>query len=175
MASAPRAGRAVPEAPYAPCESVHPEYGRCHGPTGHGPEHANVGGEWYDLSVTLGNPGEVRVIDPETGGAKGSKLARFDMIPADVLWELAEHYGKGEIKYPSDESGRANWQRGYRWSLSYAALLRHLTAWWSGEAADPETGDSHMTAVQWHSFALRWFERHAAGRDDRPHRLEGTP
>lgn len=111
--------------------------------------------------------GEVRVVDPETGGAKGSKPARFDMIPADVLWELAEHYGKGEAKYPGDEAtGQANWQKGYPWHLSVAALERHLNAWLAGEDVDPETGTNHLIAVAWHAFALRYFQKHGLGRDD---------
>lgn len=42
---------------------------------------------------------EVRVVDPTTGGEKGSKLARFSLIPPEFLWALAEHYGKGAAKY----------------------------------------------------------------------------
>lgn len=110
---------------------------------------------------------EVRVVDTETGGMKGSKLARFDMIPADVLWELAEHYGKGEAKYPSDETGQPNWQRGYSWRLSVAALERHLNLWKQGEDLDDETGSSHLIAALWHVIALRWFQIHGKGRDFR--------
>ena len=36
----------------------------------------------------------------DSGAQKGSKLARYDMIPADALDELARHYGKGAEKYP---------------------------------------------------------------------------
>jgi hypothetical protein len=109
----------------------------------------------------------VEVVDPETGGRKGQKLARFDMIPSDVLWELAEHYGKGESKYPSDETGLPNWQRGYDWRLSVAALQRHLHAFLQGINEDPETGSSHLTAVMWHAIALRWFQLHGKGSDYR--------
>ena len=42
---------------------------------------------------------EVRVVDPVTGGEKGAKLARFDLIPPEATWALAEHYGKGCAKY----------------------------------------------------------------------------
>lgn len=35
----------------------------------------------------------------DSGAQKGSKLARYDMIPADALDELARHYGKGAEKY----------------------------------------------------------------------------
>ena len=113
----------------------------------------------------MSDTSEVRVVDPKTGGEKGSKLARFDLVPAGPLRDLAEHYGKGAKKYAD-----RNWERGYDWSLSFAALMRHAWAWWSGEDVDPETGSSHLTAVAWHAFALREFEaRHAAG-DNRPKR-----
>lgn len=117
--------------------------------------------------IQTANPEEVTVVDKETGGMKGSKLARFDMIPPDVLWELAEHYGKGEAKYPSDETGLPNWQRGYDWRLSSAALQRHLFSFLAGEDIDPETGSSHLIAVLWHAMALRWFQLHEKGRDYR--------
>lgn len=107
--------------------------------------------------------GEVRIVNAETGGAKGSKLARFDLIPAGPLWTLAEHYGRGARKYED-----RNWERGYDWSLSFAALMRHAWAWWSGEDIDPETGSPHMAAVAWHAFAaLEWAATHPEF-DNRP-------
>lgn len=108
--------------------------------------------------------GETIITDPKTGGQKGSKLARFDLIPQDALWELAEHYGRGAQKY----SGR-NWEKGYAWSLSFAALQRHLWAFWWREDNDEETGDPHLAAVAWHAFALLSFALRNIGTDDRPH------
>jgi len=119
---------------------------------------------------------EKKIVDPDSGGVKGSKLARFDMIPADVMWELAEHYGKGEMKYESDADGTPNWQRGYNWRLSIAALERHLNLWKQGEDIAPDEhtdegelieGSSHLTAVMWHAIALRWFQLNNKGRDFR--------
>lgn len=95
---------------------------------------------------------EVRVTS-ETGGAKGTKPARFDMIPADSLWELAEQFGKGAEKYPA-VNGVDNWRNGFPWSLHYAAAFRHLTAAMGGEDIDPETGSKHVIAVAWHMFTL---------------------
>ncbi|RAV17481.1 hypothetical protein DQP57_00190 [Mycobacterium colombiense] len=94
---------------------------------------------------------EVRVTS-ETGGQKGSKLARFDLIPAEILWEIAEHFGKGAAKY-SD----SNWKKGYDWKYSYAACQRHLNSFWAGEDIDPETGTKHVVAAAWHCIALAWF------------------
>lgn len=105
---------------------------------------------------------EVRVTS-SSGGQKGKKLARFDLIPVSALTHLAEHYGKGAEKYED-----RNWERGYEWSLSYAALQRHLTAWWNGEDVDAETGHSHLDAVMFHAFALRTFIETHPEFDDRP-------
>lgn len=105
---------------------------------------------------------EVRVTDPDTGAQKGSKLARFDLVPPRCLIELAEHYGKGSEKYKD-----RNWELGYDWGLSYSALCRHLFAFWDGEDLDPETGTHHLIAVAWHAFALRTFAETHPEKDSR--------
>lgn len=96
-------------------------------------------------------PVEVRVTSA-TGGQKGSKLARFDLIPTGPLTALAEHYGRGAEKYADN-----NWRLGTDWHLNYAALQRHANAFWGGEDIDAETGSKHITAVAWHAFALAEF------------------
>lgn len=123
----------------------------------------------HDRMAAHAAAAEVRIVDSNTGGAKGSKVQRYDLIPPAALAALAEHYGRGEAKYPSDPEGAvgANWRRGYRWGLSYAALMRHLEAWRAGESVDPETGSHHLTAVAWHAFALFTFESEGLGSDDR--------
>lgn len=105
---------------------------------------------------------ETRTVDPLTGGEKGSKEARFDLIPGDTLEALACHFGRGSKKYADH-----NWLKGYKWSLSFAAMMRHAWAWWRGEDIDPETGSSHMIAVAWHAFAMATFQARAVGTDDR--------
>lgn len=109
--------------------------------------------------------GETRVVDPSTGGAKGQKLARFDLLPSDALWAVAEHYGKGAAKYEE-----RNWERGYAWSLSYGALQRHLNQFWSGEDVDAELQGPHLAAAAFHVLALLAFSLRGAGTDDRPKR-----
>jgi len=111
---------------------------------------------------------ERRITDPKTGGQKGSKLARFDLLPGDALWAVAEHFGRGAVKYGEDR----NWEKGYAWSLSFAALMRHAWAWWQGEDKDAETGSSHLAAVAWHALVLLAFELRGAGTDNRPEALE---
>ena len=106
---------------------------------------------------------ETRVINPDTGGEKGQKLERFDLLPGIPLRLLARHYGVGAQKYAD-----RNWERGYAWSLSYAALQRHAWAFWNGEDIDPETGSPHMAAFAFHAFALLQFATTHPELDDRP-------
>lgn len=125
-----------------------------------------------------------------TGGEKGVKLERFDLIPVGPLTELARHFGRGALKYDNHQ-----WRQGYEWSKSYSALMRHLTAFWEGydfdvcsndpdgcqhltkdgtpfEAILPDTcynhtGGHHMAAVAWHSFVLLEFVDRFPQHDDR--------
>ena len=103
---------------------------------------------------------EIRVTDPKTGGQKGTKPARFDLIPPDFLWELAEVYGIGSLKYDDD-----NWLRGYEWHLSYAALQRHISKWVLGESLDGETGRHHLAMAAWHLATLYTYEIEGLGHD----------
>lgn len=111
------------------------------------------------------NESDEEAVISETGGIKGQKIARFDLIPPGPLRALAEHFGRGARKYAP-----RNWEKGYQWSLSYAALQRHLNAFWGGEDWDEETGSHHLDAAMFHVMALREFvakERYQ-GFDDRP-------
>ena len=132
---------------------------------------------WYMSNMTERHPlaklEEKRSVSA-SGGKKGVKLARMDMIPTDALWELAEHYGKGAGKYETGDGGLDNWRLGYEWSKSFAAAMRHLTLALGGEDADPETGSKHVIAVAWHALALaHWMNNPEMHRyDDRQAVLE---
>lgn len=105
-----------------------------------------------NLGVTPTAPsGEVRLTSA-TGGQKGSKEARFDLIPAGPLTTLARLYGRGALKYDDD-----NWRKGYDWRLSFAAMQRHAWQFWGGQDTDDETGLPHLASVAWHAFALLEF------------------
>lgn len=116
---------------------------------------------------------EVRAVSA-TGGEKGTKLARFDLIPADVMWELAEHFGKGSMKYDDN-----NWQKGYDWGHSIAALERHLNLFKQGVDYDddpslPGEPSRHIVAALWHCMALAWFQLHRKEFDNRSvHPVDG--
>lgn len=108
------------------------------------------------------NQSETIATDPNTGGQKAVKLARFSLIPPRPLWELAEHYGKGCKKYAD-----RNWELGYKWGLSIDAMERHLNLFKQGQDFDPETGTAEPICVMWHAAALRQFMLTHPEMDDR--------
>lgn len=89
--------------------------------------------------------------------------ARHDLIPPELLEGVAAVLTFGAEKY-----GERNWEKGMKWGRPFAALMRHMWAWWRGEKVDPETGFSHL----WHAACciafLIAFEQRATGVDDRP-------
>lgn len=105
---------------------------------------------------------ETRHTDPTTGGQKGRKAERFGLIPKDALGAVARVYAFGAQKYEDH-----NYLRGYPWSWSVDALYRHIAAWELGEACDPESGESHLAHVAWHTLALLAFGSRGLGTDDR--------
>jgi len=134
-----------------------------YGPTGNGERPViPPGGFGGSCLAPKIDPSEVRSVDPDTGGEKGVKLARFDLIPTKALFELAEHYGKGCKKYSEN-----NWRKGLSWSKSYAALQRHITAFWGGEDFDEDTGSKHVIAVAWHCLTLATYMDEQRAKDDR--------
>ncbi len=108
---------------------------------------------------------ETRYVDPETGGEKGVKDARLGGADPLALLELAKVYGFGEAKY-----ARYNYLKGYPWSLSVDAMLRHLLAFLAGEDRDPESGLPHTAHAAWHALTLTSFVLRGVGTDDRPPR-----
>ena len=87
----------------------------------------------------------------------------YDLLPPELLAATAAVLNFGKGKY-----GARNWEQGMAWSRPFAALMRHMWAWWRGEHVDPETGMSHL----WHASCciafLIAYEQRRIGADDRP-------
>lgn len=84
-----------------------------------------------------------------SGAMKGVKPERYSLLPKEALDAIAKVYDYGSRKYADH-----NWRRGYEWSKSYDAALRHITAFWAGETNDPESGLPHPAHAAFHLFAL---------------------
>jgi hypothetical protein len=111
--------------------------------------------EWTETVETTVFPAEGRKDDGEK--------PRYDLIPPEMLEAVAVVLTFGASKY-----GERNWEHGMSWGRLFAALMRHMWAWWRGEKADTETGFSHL----WHACAciafLMAYEQRGTGEDDRP-------
>ena len=105
---------------------------------------------------------EIRVTS-ETGGEKGRKITELGFIDPIALQEVGKVAGFGARKYAS-----FNYLRGYQWSLSYNALLRHFLEFMKGNDIDPESGLPHMAHAAWQALALVSFMKRGIGDDDRP-------
>lgn len=87
----------------------------------------------------------------------------LDLLPVDALEEIGKVLAFGAKKY-----GPRNWEKGMTWGRLYAALLRHLFAWWKGEDFDEETGLSHLAHAACCVLFLLALMLRAGGTDDRP-------
>lgn len=89
----------------------------------------------------------------------------WGLLPFDAVRAIVKVLAFGAKKY-----SERNWEAGMDWHRPFDACLRHLTAWWEGEAADPETGYSHL----WHAgccvIFLIAYEIRGVGKDDRPNK-----
>lgn len=117
----------------------------------------------YAYHVPEHGTGEERITDPDTGGQKGRKPQRFELMPWNALGEIAEVYAYGAQKYDDH-----NWRKGYAWSLSFGALMRHLALFWEGENLDMESGLPHLAHAGFHILTLLTFIEDQLGKDDRP-------
>jgi hypothetical protein len=110
-----------------------------------------------------------RVIADGGGLRDNAGKVQYELIPADALHALAEHYTKsggppgGPPKYPA-----RNWERGMAWLKCFGCMMRHSWAWMRGEDFDADTGTHHMICVAWNAFAIFAYATRRIGTDDRP-------
>jgi len=90
----------------------------------------------------------------------------WHLVPWDAVRAVVTVLAFGAGKY-----GDRNWERGMAWSRCFAALMRHMTAWWHREGADPETGYSHLAHACCCLLFLLAMELRGIGQDDRPPQL----
>lgn len=99
----------------------------------------------------------------------GAIKANVGKLRMDLLSELAIRDTAAvlthavENKYPE-----RNWEKGFAWSILYASLKRHLSAWFLGEDFDPETGLSHLAHAACNIMMLQQYEYLNKDLDDRP-------
>lgn len=98
--------------------------------------------------------------------AEGVKLdtgkSRIDLVPQELIIATGNVLGFGAAKYEE-----RNWEKGMKWGRLYAALMRHMWAWWGGEKLDPESGMPHLHHAVTCLAMLIAYEARGTGTDDR--------
>lgn len=92
----------------------------------------------------------------------GGKL-RMDLLSPQAIQGIAKVLSYGARKYTS-----RNWEAGIKWGRVYAALLRHLFAWWGGEDIDKESGLHHLDHAGCCLHFLQAYRHNRKSFDDRP-------
>lgn len=87
----------------------------------------------------------------------------FDLLAPEFLEDIAAVLRFGAAKYEP-----RNWEKGMAWNRPFAALMRHMWAWWKGEKLDKETGFSHLAHAACCIMFLLTYERRGIGKDNRP-------
>lgn len=106
--------------------------------------------------------------DRQDSGSTNMKLdtiegkLRWDLLDWDVIQELVEIMDHGARKHkPWD------WLIGAPYSVYFAALCRHLFAWWGGQTLDPDSGKNHLCHVMACAMILVSYQKRMLGNDDR--------
>lgn len=89
------------------------------------------------------------------GVGDGSEMKlRYDLIPPEIIEELAKVYTYGAKKY-----GENQWQYLPAGKDRYfGALMRHMQAHRKGEKVDPESGLLHLSHALWNVGAILWLQ-----------------
>jgi hypothetical protein len=104
----------------------------------------------------------------QMGGVKyDADKARMDLLPFEVLEEVAKVLGFGAVKYHA-----WNWFSGFDYSRLQASTLRHISAFQQGQDNDPESGINHLSHAICGLMFLRALQIHGKGKDDRCKRKE---
>ena len=89
---------------------------------------------------------------------------RTDLVPAEIVWEVAEVFTFGAKKY-------ADWNYlkgdGQQWWQQWGAALRHIWQWVMGEDNDPESGKSHLAHAICCLMMLRMLQKYKPHMDCR--------
>jgi len=76
---------------------------------------------------------------------------RFDLVPWEVIWDLAKHFAKGSAKY-----GDNNWQKGIPVESYFDSAMRHLIKHKLGH-----DDEDHLISCLWNICCWAWEERYS--------------
>lgn len=122
-----------------------------------------------DLREYLNDPQRIASANKELGelfrseGRKDDEQKlRYDLLSPIALEELVKVYTQGAEVY-----GDRNWEQGIKYSRIFAAIMRHLWAWYTGENLDKKSGLNHCAHAAWGCFTLIHYQFKRKEFDDR--------
>lgn len=138
----------------------------------------DIAGEWvYETPPCVTQElADEPILDAASGQQKAEPAwkqdggkPRLDLIAPEFLFGTAE-----VLRFGADKYAERNWEKGMSWGRCFGAMMRHMWAWWSGEATDKETGLSHL----WHAACCLMFliayEQRKIGTDDRKNPVDNS-
>jgi hypothetical protein len=90
---------------------------------------------------------------PPEGVKYDAEKCRWELVPWREMEEVAWVLTEGAVKY-SDH----NWQKVVPKERYVGAVMRHLTAWLSGEERDPESHRHHLAHAICCLLFLMWHD-----------------
>lgn len=98
---------------------------------------------------------------------------KFDdgKLPLDLWSPFAIEETARVLQFGASKYDAYNWAKGIKYSRVFAALLRHLWAWWRGERLDQETKLHHLAHAMCCLMFLLHYEQFPSKYeefDDRP-------
>lgn len=105
---------------------------------------------------------------PEFAAAGGGRKDDTGKLPLDLLAPEYLLLTAAVLQFGANKYEAYNWAKGMKWSRVFAALMRHMWAWWAGERNDPETNISHLGHASCCLMFLIAYEQRGTGEDDRP-------
>lgn len=107
----------------------------------------------------------VGMTDPK--GEAGKLKCPLHLLPPSALSQTAWVMALGAKKY-----GPWNWRENKVEAMTYVgAIMRHMSAWSSGEDTDPESGQSHLAHISAGCNILMDAAHVGNLIDNRPHKL----
>jgi len=85
-----------------------------------------------------------------------TEKSRTDLIDPDFLLKLGDILEFGARKYDAD-----NWKKCEDHNRYYAAAMRHLLQWKTGEILDPESGSNHLISASVNLMFLHYLSTHS--------------
>ncbi len=126
----------------------------------------NRRGEWAmgdDASSVIWPHQIPELIQNSVEGKKyDSEKPDLSLLPKEFLEEVSKAFMHGEKKY-----GRYNYLGGMAWTRIIASILRHASAFNSGEDIDSESGITHLGHLGAATAMLLVYHKRGLGKDNR--------